>query len=532
MVGESALRRAEEAALRHCVGRGLLSEARVEVLRAEASESGASVLALVARAVPRDALEALRRVHRDALSAAPSAPPLLRGQAAEDGDAPWQDAETFVVRGSSGERLLTERLLADPTDTIPDLTTLPLPRDADPATAPTELVAAGGRADDGRPTVRDVATLPLPGQDMDGQETVRELRAVGSCDTTLRLEESAPLPLPAPPPRVGSPASLAPTRADPRSAETFGPAQTDPLPVLIGPFPVQAELGRGRTGVVYRAWHGELGRDVAIKVPPPGAGADAAERFLAAARAMARLRHPNVVMIHEVGEAGGTPYLVIDLLGRTLADHLAAEAPLAPRQAAQLVRAMALGVAEAHERAVLHGALRPANVLLTPRLEPVVTDFGMTAPFSARDAAYAAPEALRGGPVDHRADVYSLGAILYEAITGEPPFAGADLAEVRLAVERDEPVAPTYLVEGIDPGLEAVCLRCLEKAPGDRPATAQELGDELGRWLDGLPVRRLPLSRRLARAAARNPALALVAVLAITIIAALAVVLTLLLARS
>ncbi len=533
---DEAARRAEEAVLRHCVGRGLLSEARAEGLRGEAGEAGLSVLVLVARSVPREALDALRRVHRDALATDASSPPLLRGSASDDADAPWQDADTFLLRGSS-ERLRTERVRAvtTPLETISDLTTLPLPSAIDAPEAESEP-----------PTVREAGRIPLPTgvpDDMAGRDTVRDLPAVAATtESTVLLGEGAPpLPIPGLPgpaaARVdlsGSRAApLASTRAD-LTASALAPPRPDHLPVLIGPFPVQAELGRGRSGVVYRAWHAELGRDVAIKVPPPAAGPVEGQEFLMASRACARLRHPNAVVVHEVGEVDGRPYLVMDLVpGRSLSALIAAEAPLAGREAAQLARGMALGAAEGHNRSVLHGAIRPANVLLASRLEPVLTDFGLGAPAAAaRDVAYLAPEVLRGQPVDRRADVYSIGAVLYELLTGEPPFASADLDDVRAAVERDDPVPPTYLVEGLDPDLEVVCLRCLEKAPEDRHASAQELALELGRWLDGSPVRRLPLRRRVVRWTRRNPALALTALAAVVVVVVLAVTLARLLGSS
>ncbi|MCW8137678.1 MAG: serine/threonine protein kinase [Planctomycetota bacterium] len=515
-----AWRRAEEAVLRHCIARGLLAPRQVGELRAEAAAAGASVLTLVARSVPTTSLDELRRVHRDALAADSSSPPLLRGASTEDAEAPWQDADTFVQRGST-EREGTERFAAD--------------RANEPA------------ATEESPTVREATTIPLPGApphaaDLDGTDTVRDAPAVrGSGETTVTLVDGAPLPLPAPGGPPGADArpglsgagpgySLASTRAD-VSASSIAPRTPDAnVPVLIGPFPVQGELGRGRTGVVYRAWHAELGREVAIKVPPPGCGSDVAAGFLATARAMARLRHPSVVTVHEVGETEGRPYMVTDLVGdRTLEAVLRDEAPLAPRDAAQVARALALGLAEGHRRGVLHRAIRPRNVVMAGPLEPVLTDFGLPAGAAASEVTYLAPEEAAGRPVDARADLHALGALLYALLTGEPPFPTDDLDQALAALRGGEVVPPSQLVEGVDADLEAVCLRCLEPDPVDRHASAQDLADDLRRWLDGEPVQRASVLRRLRRWAHRQPALAaafgLLALLAIGLTALAALLL-------
>jgi hypothetical protein len=499
--GGEAGRRAEEAVLRHCVARGLMAPGSIKGLRDEAQAQGKPLLALIARTVPQEALQELRSVHRDALAAGePTRPPLLRGDSSE-GEAPWQEADTTLLRGESGEQQQwtgTERLAAPP---------------------PFAIAPAGG-AD----TVRDASRIPLPGS-FDEKETVRDLPAVSaSGDTVPRTEGALPLADPRAASVVGPP--LARTRADLTGSQLGAtPPPVGEVPVLIGPFPVQAELGRGRTGIVYRAWHAELGRDVAIKVPLEPSQSD---RFLTAARAMARLRHPNIVMVHEVGEAEGRPYIVTDLVpGRTLAALIEAEAPLPPREAAQLARALALGLAEGHKRAVLHLALRPRNVLCSGRLEPVLTDFGLVTPPDQRDVIYVSPEQARVAPdLDRRADVYSLGVILYQLLTGELPFSGDGVVEV-LAAKRDkDPTRPSKLAHGLDADIEAVCLRCLERDPSDRYASAQDVAVDLASWLDGAPIRRPPLARRAARWARRNPIVALVAAVCVTGLLTVAVALT------
>lgn len=295
----------------------------------------------------------------------------------------------------------------------------------------------------------------------------------------------------------------------------------------LGSYALRRELARGGMGVVYEAWQEGLRRLVAVKVLPGTAFASAEQRarFQREAEAVARLRHPGIVAIHEVGEHRGQPFLVMDLVaGGTLADRLGREGHLPPREAAGLLREVALAVAHAHARGVVHRDLKPSNILLTPEVRPVLADFGL-ARFAEEQAgvtqggsmlalgtpSYLPPERCGAGAAPTPAeDIYGLGAVLYHCLTGRPPFVADSLTALLAATSAADPVAPTALNPSVSRDLETVCLRCLEKAPSARYADAEQLADELRRYLDGEPVRARPLGRvsRLLRAARRRPVLA------------------------
>jgi serine/threonine protein kinase/WD40 repeat protein len=276
-------------------------------------------------------------------------------------------------------------------------------------------------------------------------------------------------------------------------------------------YDILAELGRGGMGVVYQARQVGLDRLVALKVVLAGAQADAEERarFRREAEAIARLHHPNVVAIYEVGDQGGVPHFAMELCGGgSLAQQLAGS-PLPPRRAAELVETLARAVQAAHEAGVVHRDLKPANVLLTEDGTPKITDFGLakklddTGGLTATGvivgtASYMAPEQASGDSkrVGPAADVYALGAVLYACLTGRPPFRAATQVDTLLQVVADPPVPPSRLRQGVPGDLEALCLRCLEKKPAQRPASAAELADALRRFLDGLPAQVRPHDER------------------------------------
>jgi WD40 repeat protein/tetratricopeptide (TPR) repeat protein len=270
------------------------------------------------------------------------------------------------------------------------------------------------------------------------------------------------------------------------------------------------ELGRGGMGVVYRAQHLALKRIVALKMILAGAGADDEDlaRFRAEAEAVARLQHPNIVQIYEVGQHDGRPYCALEYVdGGSLAEKVA-HTPQPARYAAALVQALARAVHHAHQQGIIHRDLKPANVLLTQQGTPKVTDFGLAKRLDddsgrTRSGAilgtpsYMAPEQAAGqtkeiGPL---ADVYALGAILYELLTGRPPFQGATLWETLEQVRHREPVSPRQLNPAVPRDLETVCLKCLQKEPHKRYANAEELADDLRRFLGGEPIRARSVGR-------------------------------------
>ncbi len=296
------------------------------------------------------------------------------------------------------------------------------------------------------------------------------------------------------------------------------------LPRPFGRYQLLELLGRGGMGAVYLAHDPVLDRRVALKVPrfDAAAGPDAVERFRREARAAAAVHHPNLCPVYDVGQADGVDYLTMPHVpGESLSARLARKGPLPQAEAAGLVLRVAEAMAAAHRAGVVHRDLKPSNVLLDERGEPVVTDFGLARRVGGADprvtdsgailgtAAYLPPEQIgcRPDAVGPRSDVYSLGVILYELLTGRPPFAGT-AGEVLMKVLGEQPEPPSRLRPDLDPRLERVCLTAMAKDAAKRFATMDEFADALRPFVAG----NVEPPRRSARPAALLAGAAVLAV--------------------
>lgn len=298
-------------------------------------------------------------------------------------------------------------------------------------------------------------------------------------------------------PASGS-ASGAFARHEPRSTE---------LPRIPG-YAVESVLGRGGMGVVYRARHVRLNRPVALKMLLAGAYASERERtrFTREAESVAQLRHAHIVQLYDVGDFEDRPYFTMELVeGGSLAQHLAGR-PQPAREAAALLATLANAVEVAHESGIVHRDLKPSNILLTAEGAPKIADFGLAHRVDEGPAltlsgtplgtpSYMAPEQAAGHAraVGPRTDVYALGAILYETLTGRPPFRGSSAAETQRLVLSTEPVSPSRLNSRVPRDLETICLACLHKVAERRYASAAALEADLNRFLRGEPIAARPI---------------------------------------
>ena len=308
----------------------------------------------------------------------------------------------------------------------------------------------------------------------------------------------------------------------------------------FGNYELQREIARGGMGIVYKARQVNLNRIVAVKTILAGhlADDDSIKRFHTEAEAAANLQHPNIVAIHEVGEQDGLYYFSMDFVeGKNLA-QVAGGKSLAANQAATYVKKMAEAIHFAHQRGTLHRDLKPSNVLIDEHDEPRITDFGLAKIVDCDSSLtrsgtvlgtpnYMAPEQAiaRADLIGPQSDVYALGAMLYELLTGRPPFKADSVQATLMKVANEEPAAPRKINPNAPVDLETICLKCLEKSPQRRYSSARDLAEDLGRFLKHEPILARPItaSRKIEQWAKRNPMLlAAVAALAFLAVSATA----------
>jgi len=272
---------------------------------------------------------------------------------------------------------------------------------------------------------------------------------------------------------------------------------------VFGEYELLHEIARGGMGVVYKARHRKLNRVVALKMILAGQLASSADvqRFYIEAEAAAKLEHPGIVPIFQIGETDGQHFFSMGFVnGPSLADRVR-NGPMPPRDAAAMTMQIAEAIAHAHENKVVHRDLKPANILIDADGQPKVTDFGLAKKVEAADSltasgqilgtpGYMPPEQASGGAkhIGPTADVYSLGAILYALLTGRAPFQADSVMDTLVQVVEQEPIRPRHYTQGIDRDLERICLKCLAKSPEDRYQSANQLNGDLRRFLDGDPL--------------------------------------------
>ncbi|MDX2039316.1 MAG: protein kinase [Isosphaeraceae bacterium] len=395
------------------------------------------------------------------------------------------------------------------------------------------------------------------------EERLEELRDVIRMEIELRESVGLPAALEewaatvpegwTPGEAVDSPSSTAP--------EAEGDASN--MPGRVAGFVIESELGRGGMGVVFKARQPGLARTVALKmIRDVDARSGMVSRLRREAAVLARLQHPNIVQIHEVGEWLGRPYLVLEYVAGGNLEQWLSGSPMRPVEAAELIEVLARAVQATHDAGIVHRDLKPANILLSPissapaedgepaapllqRFRPKISDFGLAKPLSiAHDGAglnqlthsgliagtpsYMAPEQAAGNPenVGTAADIYALGAIFYELLTARPPFRAATTVETLMLVVNEDPIPPGRLQPRLARDLETICLKCLAKDPSHRYASARELAEDLARSREGRSIlaRPAPMYERVWKWSRRRPSLvALIAIVGILIAAAPAV---------
>ncbi|MHC5079653.1 MAG: protein kinase domain-containing protein [Planctomycetota bacterium] len=341
------------------------------------------------------------------------------------------------------------------------------------------------------------------------------------------------------------------TPLDPDSTPTVDPADSDrpdgptgqadspDLRKTLGPYQILEEIGRGGMGVVYKAYHPQLKRTVALKVLIAGedASEEAIKRFHREAEAVAKLgHHPNIVPVHDIGKEGKQHYFAMHFVEGKPLDRMIDDGEIPPKLAASIAKRVANGLAHAHSHGILHRDIKPANILVDQAGEPQITDFGLAKDVDSRSKLtysgatigtpqYMPPEQAAGRlkEIDERSDVYSLGATLYEMLALEPPFTGDTVIEVIQKVQLADPVSPCRKNPIVGKDLATICLKCLEKEPGRRYATAEAASRDLASYLEGRPIAARPASfryRMTKKARRHKPLVATVAISLLLLVAA------------
>src|SRR5438093_6667273 len=276
--------------------------------------------------------------------------------------------------------------------------------------------------------------------------------------------------------------------------------------VLSDRYELGGVLGRGGMAEVYVGTDRVLGRRVAVKILADRFARDSSfvARFRREAQSAAALNHPNVVSVFDTGSDDGTHFIVMEYVkGKTLSQVIREDAPLMPERAAEITQGVAQALAFAHRAGIIHRDVKPGNIMLTANGSVKVMDFGIARATTSESltqtatvlgtATYFSPEQAQGSAVDARSDIYSLGVVLYEMLTGSPPFTGDSAVTIAYRHVREEPASPSHVASGIPPELDAIVMKCLAKNPGNRYDSAQELIDDLQRFRAGEEVHATPL---------------------------------------